>query len=414
MRFLFLCTKYPVEPGDTYMTSELAVELKALGHDVDVVHIAWNAPIGGKARVLESEHGIRILEIAPRAVRGLGTLVFRATKFLMTSRHVTREMRRQLDMRRYDAVVAWTPALTVGGPLRHAIRAGVARSVLFVFDFFPIHHREIGMVPPGPVYWVAKAWENSLYRIFTAIICNFPGNVAYLRKHFRLRPGQRVISTPLWSVTTLPEVGERDAIRRQYGLPLDRPIAIFGGQITDGRGVEQMLESARVAEASGSSLFFLFVGSGRLAHLVQKRAAEVSNVGFVANVVRDEYLPLVAACDAGMVATVRGVSSFSFPTKTIDYLRAGLPVVAAVESGSDYLDLLARYELGLGVAFDDPDGFCGALEKVVSDPGIKASIRASSIACLEEVFHVKHAAHALLQAVGAEAPLRTEQDRQVG
>ena len=410
MRFLFLCTKYPVEPGDTYMTSELAVALRTLGHDVDVVHIAWNEPIGRETRLFDSEHGIRVLEVAPRAIRGFGGLMFRASKFLMTSRRVTREMRRWLDMRHYDAVVAWTPALTVGGPLRHVMKGGVSRSALFIFDFFPIHHLEIGMVPRGPVYWIAKAWEGRLYRSFTAIICNFPGNVAYLRKHYRLRPGQRVISTPIWSVTTPPAAGQRDAIRCQYNLPLDRPIAIFGGQLTDGRGVEQMLDAARLAEAEGSNLYFLFVGSGRLAQIVESRAAEVSNVGYIPHVVRDEYLPLVAACDAGMVATVRGVSSFSFPTKTIDYLRAGLPVVAAVESGSDYLELLAHHRIGICVAFDDAGGFSQALKTVVSAPEFTASIRAASTACLEEVFHVKHAAQALLSAVG-DAPPTDRQDR---
>jgi hypothetical protein len=39
---------------------------------------------------------------------------------------------------------------------------------------------------------------------------------------------------------------------------------------------------------------------------------------------------LISACDVGIVCTVAGVDS-SFPSKTIDYLRAGLPIVAAVE-----------------------------------------------------------------------------------
>ena len=81
---------------------------------------------------------------------------------------------------------------------------------------------------------------------------------------------------------------------------------------------------------------------------------------------RDEYLALVSACDIGMVATVSGVSSFSFPTKTIDYLRAGLRIVAAVEGGSDYLALLSKYSLGEAVDFDDPKAYFCVAEKLAS------------------------------------------------
>ncbi|MGX7893854.1 glycosyltransferase family 4 protein [Tsuneonella sp. HG222] len=395
MRFLFLTTIYPA-PGDSYMTGELAHELRGRGHDVEVLHLAWRAETGA-ATVVRDDTGVRVVDVAPRAATALGTLAYRASKFVLTSRHATAELRRHFDLSKFDAVVAWTPALTVRGPLLAAIRAGVRARILFVFDFFPIHHMEIGMVPRGPVFEIAKRLEEQLMRRFTSIVCNLPGNIGYLKRNYRLRPGQDVVSTPLWSEIGPPPQADRAATRARLGLPAGRPLALFGGQIVEGRGIEQMLEAAAEAERAGSDLGFLFMGSGRLASLVEGEAAKRSNVFYLPGVPREQYLEVVAACDVGLVATVPGVSSFSFPTKTIDYLRAGLPVVAAVEPGSDYLHILTNFDVGEGVEFGDSAGFFRAAERLASKRGPELSARAAR--CLDEVFHVRHTADTVLAAV---------------
>lgn len=400
-RILFLTTKYPL-PGDSYLIGELAEALAAMGHKVDVLHLSWDAAIGSGDVERAGPNGMRIVDLAPRAKGRPGSLLYKASKFLLTSRAATKQLRRHFDVASYDALVAYTPALTLAGPLRAAIRAGVRTRILYVFDFFPIHHREIGLIPSGLVYAAAKGLEEWLIRSFTTIVCNLPGNIGYLRRNFDLRRDQRVVSTPLWTVTAPLSPEPREAVRKELELPLDRPIAIFGGQLTQGRGIEQMLDAAELAEQRGSPLMFLFVGGGRLADDIAARAGRSSNVRHVPTVQRDRYLSVVSACDVGMVATVRGVSSFSFPTKTIDYLRAGLPVVAAVEPGSDYTDILTGYDVGRSVAFDDAGGYLAALEALTAPDLDRAALRVRADRALDEVFDVRHSARTVLEAIAAE------------
>lgn len=399
MNFLFLTTKYPVAPGDTYMTSELAGELTDRGHSISVLHLNWDAEPGRKTLVLTGAHGEQIVDVAPRAIGKLNSLIYRASKFILSNIHARRELHKHLAASRFDATVSWTPALTVALPLRSVIRGGVAKHVLFVFDFFPVHHREIGLVPDGFIYRIAKALEDSVYRKFTAIICNFPSNIQYLKENYRITQETRVLSTPLWSEIAMPESEPREVVRGRYGLPQDRPIAIFGGQITEGRGIELMLEAAEFAARSQSELVFLFLGDGRLAPVAAEKAEISDNVVYMPGVNRSEYLSLLSACDIGMVATVEGVSSFSFPTKTIDYLRAGLKIVAAVEKGSDYLKLLADYDLGEAVNFSDPEDYFRIAQKLADKSGNGENGPDKIEQCLDEVFHVRHAADTLLNAV---------------
>ena len=398
MRFLFLTTIYPA-PGDSYMTSELAHALRRRGHEVEVLHIDWRAETGAATRERD-DGGVRVVDVAPRAVQRLGKVAYRVSKFLRTSRHAANELSDRFALGRFDALVAWTPALTAGEPLRRAQKAGIARRVLFVFDFFPIHHREIGTVPAGPVYIAAKRMEEALLRRFTTIICNLPANIGYLRRNYRIAPDQRVVSTPLWSEIGSEAPPPPGEIRSRYGLPESEPLAIFGGQLVEGRGIELMLDAAREAQAAGSPLQFLFVGNGRLADLLAQAAKDRANVHYLPGVPREEYGQLVAACDVGMVATVAGVSSFSFPTKTIDYLRGGLPVVAAVEEGSDYLDILTGHDVGEGVGLSDAKGYFEALERQVAAADDAFAQRARK--ALEDVFDVRHTADLVIAEVERE------------
>ncbi|HWT46968.1 MAG TPA: hypothetical protein VN085_13415, partial [Vicinamibacterales bacterium] len=90
-----------------------------------------------------------------------------------------------------------------------------------------------------------------------------------------------------------------------------------------------------------------------------------------------------------------GVTSFSIPSKTIDYLRAGLPIVAAVEHGNDYVQILDRYPVGRAVQFGDPERFFVAAERLAA----AGPVRDAAARCLADVFDVRHAVATVMRAV---------------
>ena len=91
---------------------------------------------------------------------------------------------------------------------------------------------------------------------------------------------------------------------------------------------------------------------------------------------------MISACDIGLVCTVAGVDSSSFPSKTIDYLRAGLPIVAAVEQESDYREFLRRWNIGISIPAGDATALFAAVIRVVDDQEITANIARNARACL--------------------------------
>jgi glycosyltransferase involved in cell wall biosynthesis len=399
MRFLMVCMQFPTEGGHSYMTTELADALVAAGHEVEILFYEWNAPANMPVEQQVTANGIRVVHCAPRMVSGFGSLIRKASKFLLGGRHAAAVARRHFNLASFDTFITWMPAVAVAPLVKQAIYAGIPHRLLYIWDFFPWHQREIGLMPGGPLFHMARRSEEKLLGTFTAIFCTLPGNATYLRSRYPVRPEQRVIVTPIWSeISRLPPV-DRTAMRAHHSLPASVPIAVFGGLFVEGRGFEQMMDAAGAAEAAGSSLLFLFIGDGRLAPMLRARAAMQTNVCILPPLPRDAYLALLTACDVGMIATVPGVSSFAIPTKTIDYLRAGLPVIAAVEHGSDFPSILERYRVGASVPFRDPDLFWREVARLATDPAARAAAADGARSCLEEVFDVRHAVAAISEAV---------------
>jgi hypothetical protein len=198
MRILMLCTKYPLDPNDRYMTNELAAAFAGAGHAVQVVATDWDVAPGTPPRVAQPQPGVDALVISPTVVRGFGRFVRNASKWTLSSLFALRHMRQALGGRRFDVMVCFTPCVTIAAQVlwitqRRAARRLAKRSVLIVFDFFPYHHRSIGLVPGGPAFAMARLFEAALMRRFHAIGCTTAANIGYLKAHYRLRRDQNVV-----------------------------------------------------------------------------------------------------------------------------------------------------------------------------------------------------------------------------
>jgi glycosyltransferase involved in cell wall biosynthesis len=401
MHILMLCTKYPLETGDHFLTNELAAALVAAGHQVQVAVIEWGLPVGMASREVREENGVEVLVIAPTGVSMLGRFIKNLSKWTLSSIFGLRHMRRAIRNKRYDIVLCFTPCVTVAAQLLWATRRFRTRNMLIVHDFFPYHHHSIGVVPSGPLFRAALSLETHLMQRFHAFGCMSPRNIDYLRKNYLLPAHANVVELPLWTeASPLPSYPKR-LLRAQYHLPLDRKIAVFGGQISEGRGINEMLAAAALAEKVRPDLFFLFIGDGRLVPLIEEHIASgASNILLKPRVPREEFLSLLSACDVGIVATIPELSVPTFPIKTMDYLRALLPVVAAVEQASELPTFLAQWNIGVSLPAGNAEALLAAISKLIDNRKVTDGFEQRARACLEEVFGVRRAVERIVAACG--------------
>jgi hypothetical protein len=193
MRFLMAAMRYPVGPGESYLTTELAEALVEAGHEVEVLHLDWDSIAPGGVREMTTASGVRVVRVPARVTRVRGP-IGHALKFLLSGRAAARTARERFDLAGFDAFVAWMPAMAIA-PLLPLV-GGIAHRHLIVWDVFPDHYHEIGRIPRGPPLRIARALEQRALRRFTAIFCTMPGTCGGGSASPRARASPRCRSGP--------------------------------------------------------------------------------------------------------------------------------------------------------------------------------------------------------------------------
>lgn len=379
-------TRLTGDEANPTLIDDLVAELVEQGASVDVdvvdVETAHSGPRTAYRGATVFDHGpVRITET--RLPRILLRLWWGGRGLI--------SIRRRLRRRRYDLALYFGPAfLTLGTPgwIR---RTGRCRRLVHVlWDFFPVHQVEIGRLPRGPQNELLRRLEAANMRHADAVVLMTRRNADFFGSYYpELTP--EVLVHPPWGRPSL------DDPRRPK--PEGPFTVVFGGQLVQGRGVETLVEAVRILQGRRLDVEVKIVGDGPDRTRLEELARAVESITFLDRMPRREYLALLAGADCGVAVTVPGVSVPTFPSKTVDYTRMGLPVVAALETNSDAGALVQGSGAGLAVPAGDPQRLADALaqlhhERQSGTAGVRS---AASRRLFEEHFDVGVVARALIR-----------------
>lgn len=161
---------------------------------------------------------------------------------------------------------------------------------------------------------------------------------------------------------------EREVLRKEYGLPLDRPLALFVGRLVPKKGIDVAL-GARTARFD-----LVVVGSGDAA-LVDGRPG----VHFLGSRPPRQVAELFRACDLCVAPTTGEI----FPLVVKEAMSTGLPVVTTDEA--DYAALGAETG-GLVLVPREPTAVGAAIEAILADPQAHARMSEQARAYAQQHF----------------------------
>lgn len=153
--------------------------------------------------------------------------------------------------------------------------------------------------------------------------------------------------------------------RRSLGLPEDRPIAVYTGGLMEWKGVDLLVDAARLLP---KVLFVIVGGMDADVARIRSRARDLDNVridGFKAPALVPSYM---AAADVGLVpnrSTPIISSRYTSPLKVFESLACGLPLVAS--DLPSLRDILTSGENALLVEPDDAAAIVAGVDRVLSD-----------------------------------------------
>ena len=362
-RILFLTHYFHPEVGASQTRIlECARLLHARGYDVTVQTGFPNYPDGVipepyRRKLLDSEtiDGFRVLRSAvyPAPNRGFGKRLVNHASFAISS------MMTSWRAGHADIVIAETPPLFTAVAAVWVKRMRRAKLVLNVADLWPESAVQLGALKNRFAIRGAEALERFAYRNADRITAPTPGVARAIEGH------------PEFSgrVRLLPNAVDVDRFAPDERPPRPDGPVIYCGTVGLAQGVRTLLEAARELEAQGHNREFLIVGDGAERAELEALADEwkLSNVRFTGRV-RHEEVPAMIESASMAVMLLRDVPLFAdaLPTKLLEYMAAGRPVVAA--AAGQVSELISSSGAGIACPPEDSHAVADAIRQLDGDP----------------------------------------------
>jgi glycosyltransferase involved in cell wall biosynthesis len=148
---------------------------------------------------------------------------------------------------------------------------------------------------------------------------------------------------------------------------------IYIGWLSPDRGSGEMTELGRLLAPHGISVELIGQADARAQEHIRAAGDAVHWHGFVPNA---QALELADGALAGL-SLLQDEANFrhSMPTKVIEYMARGLPVITTPLPLA--VDLVQSADCGFVVPFNDPAAACEAVLKLDADPGLRVKMGAS-------------------------------------
>ena len=347
------------------------------GHQVYIV-----CPVERRLRLatsLEDKYGIHILNVKTLNIQKTNVVEKGIGMLLVENQYKMAVGKYLLDVK-FDLVLYSTPPITFPKVIAYLKRRNPhAMTYLLLKDIFPQNALDIGMMSKtgakGLLYRFFRKKEKKLYALSDYIGCMSPANVEYVLKHNPEIAPVRVEVAPN-SIEMFPaeriDASEQVAVRSRYGLPTDRPVFIYGGNLGKPQGIPFLIECL-AANAMRNDCHFVVIGAGteyaRLEAWYKDNAG--LNVTLMKGLPKSEYDELARACDVGLIFLDHRFTIPNFPSRLLSYLENRMPVLCATDPNTDMGPIAEKNGFGYWCESNSVESFTAILNKIL-DSDVKA------------------------------------------
>jgi glycosyltransferase involved in cell wall biosynthesis len=371
MRVLVVAQYYIPEPVPK--PNEIAEELTRRGHSVTVITGLPNYPSGKLApgyrlvpwlrEVINGVPVLRVFEVPYHGRSAAGRIV-NYLSFTLAAGFGA------FAVPLPDVIYVFLPPPTLGLSLSFVGALRGAPIVCDIQDIWPDEAVMSGLMREGFVTSVLRWIERLAYGRAAHLLVVTDGARENLLAKGVAPDKVSVLSH--WYPVTLGNLKQRSpellAAAREELRAGDKFIVTFAGNLGIVQGLATVLDAAKLLRSRGD-IAFRFIGDGldraRLEHLA--RESQLENVLFLGQRPSGAMPPLLAASDALLVHAAAGpLNQLLLPTKTLAYLAAGRPLIAAMDGAT--AELVREAGAGVTTAPGDSDALAGAIERLAAMP----------------------------------------------
>ncbi|MGL5964898.1 MAG: glycosyltransferase family 4 protein [Fusobacteriaceae bacterium] len=286
-------------------------------------------------------------------------------------------MKKYLSGRKYDLIITSTPMLNNPYLMKKLKTMYHSKMMLIIWDIFPQNAVDLKVLKNKVLIKLFSKKYDKAIEIADYISCMSDGNKEYLSNKYKSSQEKFFILKNWAQIKEIPKFNKKE-IREKYGYKEDDFILIFGGNMGKPQKLENILELAKKANGN-SKIKFLLLGKGteRISLENKVKSENISNVKFIDYIPREDYELITASCDVGIVSLDERFTVPNFPSKTTDYFKLKLPILASLDrcACKDYGDFLQnRVKGGLFSEAGDIERLYEQLLKLVENKSLREEL----------------------------------------
>lgn len=372
--FITLCNVSSINDRNIY--TDLLRQFCLAGHKVFVM--APNEKETKKPVLVIAEGNSTIYKIKVGTIQKTN-VIRKGINMIRMERIFKRQYDRYLNGEPIDVVLYSTPPITLYKLIAYVKKKQNAFAYLLLKDIFPQNAVDLHMMPSGGIiYSFFRRKEMQVYKISDYIGCMSQANVDYILRHNPYLPEKNVGVSPncLEAGKDVAQISfrERQAVRQRYGIPSDRRVYLYGGNLGKPQDIAFIIKCLRAVKAESEN-YFVICGSGTEYGKLERymESDKPPNVKLIAGLPYEEYNLLVKACDIGMLFLDYRFTIPNFPSRILSYMEYALPVLACTDINTDIGKTIEEGDFGWWCPSNSADEFVQTLHRIdgLSDEEIR-------------------------------------------
>jgi len=363
MNIILMANGFPPELTSTRLNFEMAKELSQRGHRVQVVTVL---PRKRYSDVSETRGGrmirretltetLVVLRVGFRLSLGEG-LASRAAQYLLMPFYQAIGV---LVSPRPDVILCESPPLLAGISAWFVSRVKRTKFAIRIQDIHPDVLEETGLIKSGLLISVMRMIERFVYKKSALVTTISPAYEERIRSKGVNRDKVKYI--PNWADDQRIRPDKAGELRRRLNLS-DAFVITYAGTMSWFQDLETVLEAAKIV-GKNPRIRFLLIGDGALKNGLTRKAEQLhtKNVIFLPFQNREIYYDTIASSDVCLVSLKKAITTPEMPSKVLEIMMAGTPILASVPQRSDISLVVRDADCGVVIEPENPMEFVKAV-----------------------------------------------------
>lgn len=367
MKILFLTLVKITSLEERGIYTDLLRKFRSAGDEIYVV-----CPTERREKLpttIIEEQNVKILRVKTLNIQKIN-LIEKGVATLTIEHLFLQAIKKHFSNTKFDLVLYSTPPITFTSVIQYIKKRDNAYSYLLLKDIFPQNAVDMKMLKENGLFhrfFLAK--EKKLYDISDTIGCLSEANRQFLFLNNKYLKEAKVEINPnsIEPLVIEKDEDKQNAIKLKYGLPSDKKIFIYGGNLGKPQGLDFLLDT--ITMSKNPNVFFLIVGFGTEYNRINKwfQTVKPVNAKLLSGLPKQDYDDLVTACDVGLIFLHKDFTIPNFPSRLLSYLEMKIPVIAATDPATDIGKIIEKNGCGYWVISGDMENMQKAINDVCSD-----------------------------------------------